>query len=535
MSIIRKRHRSMAICPRPGGGARCNEAGVILGDPTATAAAAAPGARATLDDLFRRAAHRSPDMIALADPPNRASFTDGAPRRLTYAQADRMISAIAKRLRDLNLPIDAIVGIQLPNTVESALTLLGVLRAGLIAALLPVLWRRGDMVTALGRVGAKALITCRRVGGTDHADLAMQAAADVFPIRYVCAFGEDLPDGVVDFDELYAEEKSQPPQLDRARGDNRAAHLAVITWEATADNLLPVARNHAELLAGGLAVLLEGRFETGATFLSAVPPSSFAGLAVSTLPWLISGGSLVLHQPFDPETLRRQLCDGCDAAILPAPVVPRLVDAGLFASNVRTVLGLWRSPERMNNAPAWRQQLTGFMDIACFGETCVIATRRGPSGKPAPLPLGVVAAPRGAPGAVLVAELMASPNNQRLALRGPMVPRHSYPPGTEQGGLPYFQTADGVVDTGYPCRVDPETRALILTGPPAGIAEVGGYRFALNELQRLITNIDSGGRIDALADPFSGHRLAGASGDSGALRNALIKLGVNPLVADAFA
>ena len=27
-------------------------------------------------------------MLALADPPNRSSFTDGAPRRLTYAQAD---------------------------------------------------------------------------------------------------------------------------------------------------------------------------------------------------------------------------------------------------------------------------------------------------------------------------------------------------------------------------------------------------------------------------------------------------------------
>jgi hypothetical protein len=507
---------------------------VILGEPRATAAAAAPGARVTLDDLFRRAAHRSPDTIALLDPPNRASFTDGAPRRLTYAQADRMISAIAQRLRDLNLPLDAIVGIQLPNTVENVLTLLGVLRAGLIAAPLPILWRRGDMVTALGRVGAKALITCRRVGGTDHADLAMQAAADIFPIRYVCAFGSGLPDGVVGLDELYAEEKAQPPQLDRDRCDNSAAHLALITWEAAGDSLVPVGRSHAEMLAGGLAVLLEGRFETGATFVSAVPPSSFAGLAVGMLPWLISGGTLVLHQPFDPETLRRQLCDGCDAAVLPAPVVLSLVQAGLFASNVRTVLGLWRSPERMNGAPAWRQQLTSFIDVACFGETCVIATRRGASGKPAPLPLGVVAAPRGAPGAVPVAELMAGRNSQRLTLRGPMVPRHSYPPGAEHSGLPYFKSADGLVDTGYPCRIDPETRTLILTGPPAGIAEVGGYRFVMSELQRLITDIDSGGRIDALPDPFSGHRLAGAAADSGALRSALMKLGVNPLVADAF-
>src|SRR3954471_5108082 len=95
----------------------------------------------TLDDLFRRAAARRPDDIALADPPNRESFTDGAPRRLTYAEADRAISAIASQLRQLRLQTDSIVAIQLPNIVESVLTILGVLRAGMIAAPLPLLWR----------------------------------------------------------------------------------------------------------------------------------------------------------------------------------------------------------------------------------------------------------------------------------------------------------------------------------------------------------------------------------------------------------
>ena len=53
---------------------------------------------ATLDQLLTQAAQRRPDEVALSDPPNRASFTDGMPRRLTYAQADRMVSAIAGRL-----------------------------------------------------------------------------------------------------------------------------------------------------------------------------------------------------------------------------------------------------------------------------------------------------------------------------------------------------------------------------------------------------------------------------------------------------
>ena len=42
---------------------------------------ASTGVDATLDDLFRAAAARRPDAIALRDPPNRASFTDGAARQ----------------------------------------------------------------------------------------------------------------------------------------------------------------------------------------------------------------------------------------------------------------------------------------------------------------------------------------------------------------------------------------------------------------------------------------------------------------------
>jgi hypothetical protein len=506
---------------------------MILGDPAQIPAVVAPGARMTLDDLFRRTAERNPQMIALMDPPNRASFTDGAPRRLTYAEADHLVGAIAMRLTDLTLPLDSIVGIQLPNTVEGVLTLLGVLRAGMIAAPLPLLWRRGDLAAALNQVGAKALITCRRVGATDHAALAMQAAVDAFPIRYVCAFGADLPDGVVSLDPVYAEAGTDVPPNERAHAPDRAAHLALITWEATSDEVVPVARNHAEVVAGGLAVLLEGRFETGTTFLSAVPPSSFAGLAVSIIPWLLSGGTLMLHHPFEPDTLARQLRDGCDAAALPAPVIPRLLDAGLLDAGLRTVLGLWRAPERMNNARTWTMTTTSFVDVACFGETGVIATRRGPNGKAAGLPLGIVTAPRGAPGAILVAELNPT-RDHKLAFSGPMVPRQAYPLGAEEAGLPCFKITDGVVDTGFPCRADYDARTLVVTGPPTGVAGVGGYRFALRELQRLIADIDSGGRITALPDAISGHRLAGAASDNSALRTALLELGVNPLVADAF-
>jgi len=51
--------------------------------------------RATFDDLFRRAGVRHADALALIDPPNCESVSGHSPRRLTFAQADRAISALA--------------------------------------------------------------------------------------------------------------------------------------------------------------------------------------------------------------------------------------------------------------------------------------------------------------------------------------------------------------------------------------------------------------------------------------------------------
>src|SRR3546814_14278318 len=49
----------------------------------------------TIDSRFRANVARVPDRLALADAPNRADFTDGAPGRLTYAELDRAVARVA--------------------------------------------------------------------------------------------------------------------------------------------------------------------------------------------------------------------------------------------------------------------------------------------------------------------------------------------------------------------------------------------------------------------------------------------------------
>jgi hypothetical protein len=490
-----------------------------------------PTVKATLDDLFQRTLARRPAAIALVDPADRADFTDGPVRRLTYRQADRAIAALAARLRSFGLPTDAVVAIQLPNTVESVIALLAVMRAGLIAAPLPLLWRHADATAALARVAARALIGCQRVGDTLHGDIAMQVAMETFTIRFLCGFGDNLPDGVLPIDDIFEARDALPP-IDRTGA--AADHVALVTFDITADGIVPVARSHAELLAAGLAVDLEAQIEPNASILGALAPASFASIATTIMPWLIGGGTLVLHQPFAPAVFTRQPREeNCSVAVLPGPMVMRLAEAGLIGGTDPTnVLGVWRAPERMAQSAPWRGP-GALTDVAVVGEIGLVALRRWADGKPLAIPSGRLTAPRSGAHAVPVVTTARTPQGT-FSLGGAIVPKAAFPPGAERGAAPKLKMTEGVIDTGYTCRVDSVTKMLTIDGPPAGIISVGGYRFALRAMQELIAGIEDGSTLAALPDVLAGHRLAGSAADINAICDALLAHGANPLLIAAF-
>src|ERR1700748_2482616 len=103
----------------------------------------------TLDTLFGRILARKPRELALIDPGNKLRVTGEPPKRLTYEEADRAISALAAHFIESGLPAHSVIALQLPNTVELALTVLAAHRAGLVVALFPLLWRQAELVAAL--------------------------------------------------------------------------------------------------------------------------------------------------------------------------------------------------------------------------------------------------------------------------------------------------------------------------------------------------------------------------------------------------
>jgi hypothetical protein len=67
------------------------------------------------------------------------------------------------------------------------------------------------------------------------------------------------------------------------------------------------------------------------------------------------------------------------------------------------------------------------------------------------------------------------------------------------------------------------------------MVSVGGYRLPLQGLTQVVSGIDSGASLSVVPDPLIGHRLVGQAADGAAMVAALDALGINPLVASAFA
>jgi AMP-binding enzyme len=485
----------------------------------------------TLDGLFRRILARQPDAPALRDPLNKSRIAGQAPKRMTFAQADRAITALSAHFIEAGLPANSVVGVQLPNTIEYVLTVLAAHRAGLIVALLPQLWRQAELTMALNRTGARAIVTMARIDGVNHADLAMNAAAEAFSIRHVCAFGDDLPEGMASLD-LALTGGSTTARA--TMQDGRRA--ALVSFDVTADGFRAVPRTHLNLIAGGLAVFLESRVPQGASLMSAFAPSSFAGLTSSLLVWLLSGGTLSLHHPFDGEILEQQINDGsCDTLVAPASMALRLgeLDVPARLPTLRHVIGLWRMPEQVASSAQWLPEQVRFTDVYLFGEVGLFGACRSADGMPVPILPGPHGAPRDIPGTSTAGETLLTPKGT-LALRGPMVTVAAYAPPPPPSDSLVAQPPRDYVDTGYAARLDRSTGAICITSPPSGIVGVGGYRFLSQDLQEWAKRLGQGALLTALPDRLCGFRLAGRAQDNARGREALSQLGLNPLMVEAF-
>lgn len=483
---------------------------MIDSDPKALSyAEAGIWGRATLDALFKRNLARSPDRLALCDSEDRQSWSGRRALRLTYRQVDETVSALAARFFELGLRPGAVVGVQLPNCVETVLTLLACGRAGLVPAMMPLLWRAGDVARALEPLAAKALISVTRAGDEAPADFLRYAAAELFTIRYVLAFGSDMPDGVMSLEECLSSHAPRDARLPAFSAlEAPADQPALITFATQTSGAVGIERTHNHCVCAGLVTVLEAFLEPGEVIASTLMPSSLAALASSVFPWLLTGGTLALHQPFSWRAFSALLeNEKVRHAVVPGALMRDAVS--YLGANppkfLRSLVGVHNDGAR---AEAFAPLKTGLslVDLLAFDEFAVGARRRV-KGEAQALPVGEVHHPADASAGPLLIETKIGVDGT-IMVRGPQTPyslrfKDGFRPTTLRG------KRDGGSITGL-------TRA-------SGIAYVGGLGVAAAEVERHLLASDEvdavkvapisdalfGQRIEAFVAPKLNTQLAG--------------------------
>ncbi len=298
----------------------------------------------TADALFRRHVGTRPYALALADPLNRAALGLGPARRYRFGEADVAIDALAAVFVDLGLKPGDKIAIQLPNIAEQVLSLLAAWRAGLTAVMLPMLWRRREIGIAADMLEPKALLGVGQFAGARMSEMLCDIAVTQLSIRYVLGFGDNLADGVTSLDELLQANDRPPVQT----GPRETPSLVTFTARVGAP-LAPLFRDEEMLIAQGRMTAQALSLQSYDVMLNPYPLSGAVGLGLGLMPWLVSGATLVQHQPFEYGNFVRQLKEQ-EATIIaaPSPVLATLHDDGVFtdpACHLRTVARVWSMPE----------------------------------------------------------------------------------------------------------------------------------------------------------------------------------------------
>ncbi|PTW61024.1 acyl-CoA synthetase (AMP-forming)/AMP-acid ligase II [Breoghania corrubedonensis] len=467
--------------------------------------------RVALDALFRKTAKKHPERLALVDEPNRASWTSGDARSLTYEEADREISRLAGLFKALGLTPDSVIGLQLPNTTDAAVIILAALRAGLIVTPIPLVWRGREIADALSMASAKAVITTDRLEGAAAADWMRDAAVEVFGLRYVLGLGDNLPDGLISLSTVLAEVGDEIPPADIIRGDRAADHLATLTWTVGASGRpLPVPRTHNHWVAAGLATILESRIADGAKIVLPYSMTGLAGLGCGIVPWLLSGGTLHLHHPEDLSGIARHAkAVEADLVVVPGQLASR---TARHLKEATTLAAIWQSGTEREGDPISGHTV---VDVTLIQEFAAITQRREDGTYSQALPLRVREGSNG----ISVVELKLDTADggatrgggaASLLVRGAMVPECAWP-GAPSVDWP--DAADGYLRTRLMGLGDSDHVTHLDVNPFLGNSGlIGGISLDLVSLDTLYKEFD--GVLDAAAflgrDPILGTRLYAA-------------------------
>jgi len=263
----------------------------------------------TLWDMFVANVERLPEQEAVVDPPNRAAFTDGAPRRLSWSALFAEVERLAAMFHRHGLRRDDVVVVQLPNGCEQVATYLACHRQGIVISPMAAAYREHEIGHALRLTGAKAIVTSARIGKHPHGQMMAAVLASHPLVQALFVFGDEVPSGAVAIatemagDHPLGEMRAQAASIVLGADD-----VVTICWTSgTEAEPKGVPRSSNEWYWQSKGTVDAARVQPGTRLLNPFPLVNMGGMSWAFVGWLLKGATLVQHHPFELPVFLQQL------------------------------------------------------------------------------------------------------------------------------------------------------------------------------------------------------------------------------------
>ncbi|QIB65292.1 class I adenylate-forming enzyme family protein [Kineobactrum salinum] len=250
----------------------------------------------TLHAILQARLGDAAERIAVVDQPNKEELTGLRARRISYAELDQLSDRLAARLLERGLKHGDRLLVQLPNISELVLCYYAASKLGVVTSPLPIQYAGYEIGRFARTLRPAAMLTLTRFREQELARQAEQAL-DAVPLW---TLQDDWLDQAQESDAALASHRRQHP------GD--ANDILTVVWTSgTTGTPKGVPRSHNMWRAMADNTMAAGEYQPGEVLLAPFPLVNMAALGGFLFPSVLSGSTLVLHQPMDPPMFLRQI------------------------------------------------------------------------------------------------------------------------------------------------------------------------------------------------------------------------------------
>ena len=134
----------------------------------------------SLHGMLRQHAQQYPDLLAVADQPNREDLTGDAPYRLSFAELNHASDNLASQLLQAGIKSGDAILVQLPNIAELVMAYLAASKLGVIISPAAVQYGAHELQHICTTINPSAMLTIEQFNGLP---LAANARQHLRPLR----------------------------------------------------------------------------------------------------------------------------------------------------------------------------------------------------------------------------------------------------------------------------------------------------------------------------------------------------------------